>query len=150
MLSTNQTAANLRFYLERKQKEWLYPLPDFLSSRPPYRPMQEEVRRLERHLSTDLNDRTDDVLQEDLAMILRRGVERWRVFKESRGGREAFSIYPYNVILVDIGQHRRNDPSITWCDAAELDSQLRQVRKVEKAKKRFQCVYLVNSGNTPS
>ena len=112
--------------------------------------MQEEVKELERRLSTDLNDRTNDGLREHLAVILKRGVERWRVSKEWRGGREAFSNYPYNVILVDIGQHRRNEPSLTWCDAEELDSQLRKVRKVEKAKKRFQCVFSVNSGNTLS
>lgn len=136
----------LRFYLGRKLKDWLYPLPDFFSPRPPYGPMQEEVKRLERRLSMDINNRIEDGRREDLAVILKRGVERWKVFKEL-GGREAFSTYNYSAMLVDIGRHRRNEPSISWCDAEELDLQLRKARNVNEAKKRFQFVYSVQSGN---
>lgn len=121
-----------------------------MSQRPPYGPIQEEVKRLERRLGVNLNERTDDGLRENLDIFLKRGVERWRVSKDGRGEREDFSTYPYNAILVSIGKHTRNEPSIDWCSAKELNSELCQARTKEKAKKRFQFVSSVKNGGSLS
>lgn len=139
--------ADTGFYLDRKMKAWLYPFPDFITTRPPYGPMQEEIIRLDRSLRIDLNSRTNDGLLEDLGAILKRGVERWKSFKGWRGAKESFSGFAFSAILVDIGKHRRNEPDLEWCDAQELDWELCQARSVEKAKKRFQYNHFVKIGN---
>ena len=130
-------------------KAWLYPFPDFFNSRPPYGPMQEEVERLDHRLKIHLSNRTDDGLREDLGIILKRGAEKWKGFKEW-GDKEAFSVLDPSAILVDIGQHSRNEPNISLCDADDLDWHLREARSVEKAKKRFQSVRSFEMDNSRS
>lgn len=109
--------------------------------------MQEEVERLDHRLKNHLSNHTDDGLREDMGIILKRGAERWKGFKEW-GGKEAFSFGYRSAMLVDIGQHSRNEPDISICDAEDLDLQLREARSVEKAKKRFQSVRSIEMGNS--
>lgn len=111
--------------------------------------MREEVERLDHRLKIHLSTHTDDGLREDLGIILKRGAERWKGLKE-RGGKEAFSFWYPSAILVDIGQHSRNEPSISLCDAEDLDLHLREARSVEKAKKRFQSVRSIEMDNSRS
>ena len=142
LLTTFEIVADSKFYLDRKMKAWLYPFPDFFSPRPPrppYGSMQEEVETLDDRVNKDLNNNTDDGLREDLKVILKRGVAKWKGFKELRG-KEAFSVWNSSAILVDIASHKRNEPYLLWADAEDLDWHLREPRSVEEAKKRFQFV----------
>lgn len=117
--------------------------------------MEKEVERLDHQLNIDLSSPTDDSLKEDLEIILKRGFERWKGVKEwhyegEGDGKEAFSFYNNSAIVVDIGQHKRNEPDIQLCDADDFDTHLRQARSVEKAKKRFQFVHFAKIGNSIS
>ena len=111
--------------------------------------MQEEVERLDHSLKIHLSNHTDDGLREDMEIILKRGAEMWKGFKQWVG-KEAFSYSYPSAILVDIGQHSRNEPDISFCDADDLDLHLREARSVEKAKKRFQSVRSFEMGNSRS
>lgn len=132
-------------------KEWLYPLPDFIRSRPPYKSVKEELIQGE---TSGLDGRLDmdriadfGGLRHKLRRILDRGLTVWKGEKWGRGT-EAFSFGAHNAFVVDVGRSTRNEiyTRFEWCDAEDLDEYLRKPRSVEKAKKRFQSV-LTNKKN---
>lgn len=65
-----------------------------------------------------------------------------------RGGREAFSQGDWFAnFVVDVGKREGKNTGFTseWLDAEDLDGYLRKPRSVEKAKKRFQSVFMSNA-----
>lgn len=124
--------------LDRKVKDWLYPFPDFISREPPYGSMKEIQKALPSRLDVELKDHPDDDLRTKLGVIFDRAIERWKIAKTLDGYEESFSWNNWAAIIVDVGQHRRDQPYIEWCDAEDLDKHLHQARLIENAKKRFQ------------
>ena len=121
--------------LERKAKEWLYPYPDFITKRPLYDQIREDsnVPGLISDLIRDTgleNDLSDSLLN-NIEWILTKGFEKWSQKKR-------FSVGHTSAVVVDVGQHKRSDPDVEWCDAEDLDRHVRQARSVDDAKKRFQ------------
>ena len=149
-------------HAERRVKDWLYPLPDFMSLQSPYKPIEEVEKELKQrdalnlesepedsrpkaledqlraHLASDLEISSDDTARNVLEDIINRGIKRWRGPKRYGGEKEGFSYSNWADIVVDVGQHQRDKPSTRICDADYLDLHLREARSVEHAKKRFQ------------
>ena len=144
---------------ERRVKDWLFPLPDFISQQSPYKPLKEveeefiatdlerkpeESRRkdledrLRSRLASELKSDHDDTARKVLEDIIDRGIKIWRGPKPNGGDEERFSWSNWADIVVDVGQHQRYRPSTQLCDADDLDVLLREARSVKKAKKRFQ------------
>ena len=117
----------LRFLLDRKAKEWLYPYPDFITNRPPY-DMREEFNAMNRRHD---NDSKDSIPQTKIEDILIRGFKKWSQADE------AFSTDYDSAVVVTVGQHNRSSPEFQWCDAEDLDTLHHQARSIRDAKKRF-------------
>ena len=100
--------------------------------------MEDEEEGLKRRLDHDLNLHPDDNVQILLKAILNRGIEKWKGSKSQGGGEEGFSWGNWAAVVVDVGQHRRDEPDVTWTDADDLDELLRKARTVKEAKKRLQ------------
>lgn len=83
-------------------------------------------------------------LRETVRIILHRGLTTWKGDKPG-GGEEAFSWGRYVTLVVDIGRHAPDNPSITWYDAKELDGHLCRPRRVDRSRKRFQSVLTIRN-----
>lgn len=100
--------------------------------------MKEEYDGMEHRLEIDLQNRLTDSHRTKFKSILARGFEKWSQEK-------SFSAGNYSAVVVDVGQHKRNDPDIDWYDAEDLDGHLRRARSIRDAKKRFQYVQIAHS-----
>ena len=83
-------------------------------------------------------------LRETVRKILYRGLAIWKGEKP-RGGKEAFSWSKSDIFVVDVGRHASDKRSIGWFDPEELDEHLRKPRHVEKSRKRFQSVLVIEN-----
>lgn len=117
--------------LERKAKEWLYPYPDFITTRPPYGQITEDFNVMGLTLELGLQNDLSESLLYDFRGILARGFEKWSQVK-------GFSVGNNSSVVVDVGHHQRSDPEFDWCDAEDLETHVRQARSILDAKKRFQ------------
>lgn len=123
--------------LERKSKDWLYPVPGFFNWHKPYGPIKDEEKVLDHHIDVDLEDHPDDGLRVRLKAILVKGIESGRGPK-LYGRKENISYSDWTSYIVDVGKHTRDRPHIDIYDAEDLDKHLSRPRTPEKAKKRFQ------------
>ena len=136
--------------LERKIKDWLYPLPDFLDKRPPYKSVGDEFKQgtnsgLENRLDRDSILDPHSILRERVRRILYRGLAIWKGEK-SRGVKEAFSRGGSSAnFVVDVGRHRRDNLDVHWLDPEDLDEYLRKPRNVESSRKRFLSVLVIKN-----
>ena len=76
--------------------------------------------------------------------ILYRGLAVWKGEK-SRGEKEAFSWGKSDNLVVDVGRHALDNHSLLWLDPEDLDAYLREPRHVEKSRKRFQSVLVIEN-----
>ena len=137
-------------FLERKVKDWLYPLPDFLDKRPPYKSVGDEFKQgtnagLDNRLDRDSILDPHSILRERVRRILYRGLAIWKGEK-SRGVKEAFSWGGGDDnLVVDVGRHGRYYLDIRWLDPEDLDIKLCKPRHVETSRKRFQLVLVIEN-----
>ena len=109
--------------------------------------MQSENTGLDHHLEVDHIMDQHDSLRQKVKGILSRGLDTWKKDKPN-GGKEAFSIGWHNVAFIfDVGKRVGKYPGFDyrWLDAEDLDEHLRNPRRVENAKKRFQSVLISNT-----
>ena len=101
--------------------------------------MQSGNTGLDRHLEVDHIVDQHDSLRQKVKSILSRGLDTWKKDK-MRGYKEAFSQGANRAFIFDVGKRVGKYPGFNsrWCDAEDLDIHLRNPRRVENAKKRFQ------------
>ena len=99
--------------------------------------MDDEYAGMEHRLDIDLQHSRSDSRRSKVKSILVRGFEKW---SQEKG----FSLGNWKAVVVDVGQHKRSDPSISWFDAEDLDEHLRRARSIVDAKKRFQYVQIAH------
>ena len=123
-------------------------MPDFLDKRPPYKTVGDEFKQgiksgLDNHLEMDSLD-PHSTLRETMRKILYRGLAVWKGEK-STGVKEAFSQGKFDNFVVDIGRHAPVNQSAQWMDPEDLDEHLREPRHVEKSRKRFLSVLVIEN-----
>ena len=124
-------------------------MPDFLDKRPPYKTVGDEFKQ---GINSGLDNRLDmdsildphSTLRETVRKILYRGLAVWKGEK-STGVKEAFSWGKFDNLVVDVGRHAPANHSIQWLDPEDLDAYLRKPRHVEKSRKRFQSVLVIEN-----
>ena len=109
---------------ERRVRDWLYPFPDFISTRPAYE-ITAEIALLD---ATFKKDRPETSV---LGAVLWPGVTIWK--KANR-----FNSSNCTSVVVDIAEYERNDPRRHVRVALNIDNDLRMTRSARNAKKRFQ------------
>ena len=124
-------------------------MPDFFDKRPPYKNVGDEFKQ---GINSGLDDRLDmdsildphSTLRETVRKILYRGLAVWRGEK-SRGGKEAFSWNKFDNLVVDVGRHAPVNHFIQWLDSEDFDEYLRKPRHVERSRKRFLSVLVIEN-----
>lgn len=123
-------------------------MPGFIDKRPPYKSVAVEFDQgsnsgLDNRLNKDFILDPHSTLRETVRRILHRGLTKWKDDKPSGG--EAFSWGNYDTLVVDVGRHAPDNPSIRWYDADELDGYLCKPRRVDRSRKRFQSVLTIKN-----
>ena len=124
-------------------------MPDFLDKRPPYKTVGDEFKQginsgLDNRLNMDSILDPHSTLRETVRRILYRGLAVWKG-ETPRGFKEAFSWGKFDNLVVDVGRHAPDNHLIRWFDPEDLDAYLRKPRHVEKSRKRFQSVLVIEN-----
>ena len=100
--------------------------------------MQGSNSGLDRRLDLDSILDPHSTLRERVRKILDRGLALW-------SANEAFSSEDLSTLVVDVGRHAPDKPSIRWYDPEGLNEYLCKPRQVEKSRKRFQSVFIIEN-----
>ena len=124
-------------------------MPDFLDKRPPYKTIGDEFKQginsgLDNRLNMDSILDPHSTLRETVRRILYRGLTVWKGEKSS-GLKEAFSWGKFDNLVVDVGRHAPDNHLIQRFDPEDLDAYLRKPRHVDKSRKRFQSVLVIEN-----
>ena len=132
--------------LERKLKDWMYPLPDFIEKLEPYNMDHIESmwrEDLGNQLLLDRNNELDPNDQKKLGSILDKGIHKWKSVNEDFRRERSFSAFNFNAVVIDVDELRQSrQRSRTFntrdrtLDAEDFDELLRERCRKDK-KKRF-------------
>lgn len=117
-------------------KDWLYPFPSFFNPHPIYKSILDEIDNLDRRLDNELKHDLSGGLRENLMTILKKGASEWASTDACS------SKFAWSSVIVRFAQYMLGESNPKWCFPELLKEYLHDARKIESAKKMFQCVRL--------